>query len=236
MTAVLDQAAPVLDALPADAPLVWLYEPAWTGGAGAPAPYPQIAEVAAALRERRAGRTGDTRVLYGGAVTPGVLTRALAADAGLHGVGIGRAAHEPAQPAAVTVELLDLLASREEGRRPRPPEGADVNRPVTLTTVQWTDVPLPDHCRDAAGWGYDGLALACHPRHFDVERARADPAPWTRCAPSSTATACASTRSPRTCPARRSAPPSTGATRASCRPASGATASPRTYAAAPPRP
>ncbi|MFE0493645.1 sugar phosphate isomerase/epimerase family protein [Streptomyces albidoflavus] len=51
-----------------------------------------------------------------------------------------------------------------------------MNRPVTLTTVQWTDVPLPDLCRDAAGWGYDGLALACHPRHFDVERATADPA------------------------------------------------------------
>ncbi|MFE9252231.1 sugar phosphate isomerase/epimerase family protein [Streptomyces sp. NPDC007088] len=48
-------------------------------------------------------------------------------------------------------------------------------RPVTLTTVQWTDVPLPDLCRDAASWGYDGLALACHPRHFDAVRAAADP-------------------------------------------------------------
>ncbi|BDH72524.1 triose-phosphate isomerase family protein [Streptomyces sp. PLM4] len=120
MTAVLDQAAPVLETLPADAPLVWLYEPAWTGGAGAPAPYPQIAEVTAALRERCAGRTGDTRVLYGGAVTPGVLTRALAAGAGLDGVGIGRAAHDPARRAAVTAELLDLLASREEAPAPDP--------------------------------------------------------------------------------------------------------------------
>ncbi|MFF9731234.1 triose-phosphate isomerase [Streptomyces albidoflavus] len=120
VTAVLDQAAPVLETLPADAPLVWLYEPAWTGGAGAPAPYPQIAEVTAALRERCAGRTGDTRVLYGGAVTPGVLTRALAAGAGLDGVGIGRAAHDPARRAAVTAELLDLLASREEAPAPDP--------------------------------------------------------------------------------------------------------------------
>ncbi|MEW1787780.1 triose-phosphate isomerase family protein [Streptomyces albidoflavus] len=120
VTAVLDQAAPVLETLPADAPLVWLYEPAWTGGAGAPAPYPQIAEVTAALRERCAGRTGDTRVLYGGAVTPGVLTRALAAGAGLDGVGIGRAAHDPARRAAVTAELLDLLASREEAAAPDP--------------------------------------------------------------------------------------------------------------------
>ncbi|MGA5006403.1 triose-phosphate isomerase [Streptomyces koyangensis] len=120
VTAVLDQAAPVLDALPADAPLVWLYEPAWTGGAGAPAPYPQIAEVAAALRERCAGRTGDSRVLYGGAVTPGVLTRALEAGAALDGVGIGRAAHDPAQRAAVTAELLDLLASREQAAAPDP--------------------------------------------------------------------------------------------------------------------
>ncbi|WAC99950.1 triose-phosphate isomerase [Streptomyces sp. NA13] len=120
VTAVLDQAAPVLETLPADAPLVWLYEPAWTGGAGASAPYPQIAEVTAALREQCAGRTGDTRVLYGGAVTPGVLTRALAAGAGLDGVGIGRAAHDPARRAAVTAELLDLLASREEAAAPDP--------------------------------------------------------------------------------------------------------------------
>jgi sugar phosphate isomerase/epimerase len=51
-----------------------------------------------------------------------------------------------------------------------------VKRPVALTTVQWTDVPLPELCAHAKRWGYDALTLACHPRHFDSEKARADPA------------------------------------------------------------
>ncbi|MFS0692992.1 sugar phosphate isomerase/epimerase family protein [Streptomyces nitrosporeus] len=51
-----------------------------------------------------------------------------------------------------------------------------MNRPVNLTTVQWTDMPLAELCGHAAAWGYDGLTLACHPRHFDAERARTDPA------------------------------------------------------------
>jgi sugar phosphate isomerase/epimerase len=46
---------------------------------------------------------------------------------------------------------------------------------VTLTTVQWTDLPLDRLCALAAGWGYDGLCLACHPRHFDAVRAVNDP-------------------------------------------------------------
>ncbi|MGW9436354.1 sugar phosphate isomerase/epimerase family protein [Streptomyces sp. NPDC055607] len=50
-----------------------------------------------------------------------------------------------------------------------------MNRPIALTTVQWTDVPLSDLCRHAADWGYDALTLACHPRHFDSERARSEP-------------------------------------------------------------
>jgi sugar phosphate isomerase/epimerase len=44
----------------------------------------------------------------------------------------------------------------------------------TLFTGQWLDLPFEDVCAKAAAWGFDGLEIACHPRHFDVERAAAD--------------------------------------------------------------
>jgi sugar phosphate isomerase/epimerase len=51
-----------------------------------------------------------------------------------------------------------------------------MTRPVTLFTGQWADLPLRDVCRLAAGWGYDGLEIACWGNHLDVQRAIADPA------------------------------------------------------------
>jgi sugar phosphate isomerase/epimerase len=47
-------------------------------------------------------------------------------------------------------------------------------RPVTLFTGQWADLPLDVLAAKAAGWGYDGLELACWGDHFDVARALAD--------------------------------------------------------------
>jgi len=44
-------------------------------------------------------------------------------------------------------------------------------RPVTLFTGQWADLPLDELAEKAAGWGYDGLELACWGDHFDVEEA-----------------------------------------------------------------
>ena len=41
-------------------------------------------------------------------------------------------------------------------------------RPVTLFTGQWADLPFEEICRLAAGWGYDGLEIACWGDHFDV--------------------------------------------------------------------
>jgi sugar phosphate isomerase/epimerase len=49
-------------------------------------------------------------------------------------------------------------------------------RPVTLFTGQWADMPLDELAAKAAGWGYDGLELACWGDHFDVAQALADPA------------------------------------------------------------
>ena len=50
-----------------------------------------------------------------------------------------------------------------------------MNRPVTLFTGQWADLPIEVLAEKAAAWGYDGLELACWGDHFDVQAALADP-------------------------------------------------------------
>ncbi len=50
-----------------------------------------------------------------------------------------------------------------------------MSRPVTLFTGQWADLPLTELAEKAAGWGYDGLELACWGDHFDVVRGADDP-------------------------------------------------------------
>ena len=46
-----------------------------------------------------------------------------------------------------------------------------MGRPVTLFTGQWADLPLEELAEKAAGFGYDGLELACWGDHFEVDRA-----------------------------------------------------------------
>jgi sugar phosphate isomerase/epimerase len=46
-----------------------------------------------------------------------------------------------------------------------------MTRPVTLFTGQFADLPFEEICRLAAGWGYDGVEIACWGDHFDVRRA-----------------------------------------------------------------
>ncbi|MDB5037450.1 MAG: sugar phosphate isomerase/epimerase [Bacteriovoracaceae bacterium] len=48
-------------------------------------------------------------------------------------------------------------------------------RPITLFTGQWTDLDLETLAKKASEWGYDGLELACHKNHFDIEKAVKDP-------------------------------------------------------------
>ncbi|WP_029290151.1 sugar phosphate isomerase/epimerase [Cellulomonas sp. HZM] len=45
-----------------------------------------------------------------------------------------------------------------------------MTRPVTLFTGQWADLPFEEVCRLAAGWGYDGLEIACWGDHLDPWR------------------------------------------------------------------
>lgn len=46
-----------------------------------------------------------------------------------------------------------------------------MNRPVTLFTGQWADLPLETLCKKAKSFGYDGLELACWGDHFEVDKA-----------------------------------------------------------------
>ena len=49
-------------------------------------------------------------------------------------------------------------------------------RPVTLFTGQWADLPVSELAAACAGWGFDGLELACWGDHFEVDRALTDDA------------------------------------------------------------
>jgi len=49
-----------------------------------------------------------------------------------------------------------------------------MDRPVTLFTGQWADLPLEAMVAKAASFGYDGLELACWGDHFDVTKACED--------------------------------------------------------------
>jgi len=49
-----------------------------------------------------------------------------------------------------------------------------MSRPITLFTGQWADLPLDTLAEMAAGWGYDGLELACWGDHFEVDKALSD--------------------------------------------------------------
>ncbi|TFG49778.1 MAG: sugar phosphate isomerase/epimerase [Candidatus Brocadiia bacterium] len=49
-----------------------------------------------------------------------------------------------------------------------------MSRAVTLFTGQWADLPLTVLAEKAAGWGYDGLELACWGDHMEVDKAAKD--------------------------------------------------------------
>jgi sugar phosphate isomerase/epimerase len=49
-----------------------------------------------------------------------------------------------------------------------------MNRPITLFTGQWADLPLETLAKWARDWGYHGLELACWGDHFDVDKGACD--------------------------------------------------------------
>ena len=49
-----------------------------------------------------------------------------------------------------------------------------MDRPVTLFTGQWADLPIETMARRTHEFGYDGIELACWGDHFEVDQALAD--------------------------------------------------------------
>lgn len=45
-----------------------------------------------------------------------------------------------------------------------------MNRPITLFTGQWADLPFEEVARLAGEWGFDGLEIACWGDHLDPQR------------------------------------------------------------------
>ena len=51
-----------------------------------------------------------------------------------------------------------------------------MEKPITLFTGQWADLPFEEICKKAGAWGYDGLEIACWGDHMDVRAAATNPA------------------------------------------------------------
>ena len=100
-------------------------------------------------------------------------------------------------------------------------------RPVTLFTGQWADLPIDDLAARCAGWGFDGLELACWGDHFEVDQAIADSGYVRGRGELLERHGLASGRSARISSARPSATGSTSATARSCRRRCTATAIPK---------
>lgn len=78
MRQLIPQITSLLEAVPSEAPVVFAYEPVWAIGAADPAGVDFVGPVVQAIREvvkgfeAKKGRTGQTRIVYGGSAGPGL--------------------------------------------------------------------------------------------------------------------------------------------------------------------
>lgn len=119
----MDQLGPqvrsLLQAVPLDAPVVFAYEPVWAIGAARPAGVDYVGPVVQAIRqlvrtfETQSGRTGQTRVVYGGSAGPGLWSGTSNGGNPLgdwvDGMFLGRFAHEIEGVRAVVREVTDSM-------------------------------------------------------------------------------------------------------------------------------
>ncbi|CAL5869677.1 uncharacterized protein PFLUO_LOCUS3907 [Penicillium psychrofluorescens] len=83
----------VLAAIPADAPVIFAYEPVWAIGKPKPASVDHVAAVVQGIRTVIGARPGAARVLYGGSAGPGLWSAGGLGKA-VDGMFLGRFAHE----------------------------------------------------------------------------------------------------------------------------------------------
>ncbi|CAI7653059.1 unnamed protein product [Penicillium manginii] len=104
--AVLVQA--VLNAIPADAPVIFAYEPVWAIGQPKPAGVDHVAAVVEGIRGVIGSRPGTARVLYGGSAGPGLWGEGGLGKA-VDGMFLGRFAHEIGGVRKVVREVEESL-------------------------------------------------------------------------------------------------------------------------------
>lgn len=107
------QVRPVLGAIPADAPVIFAYEPVWAIGKPVPAGVDHVSAVVEGIRgvvreSGGSGRQGEVRVLYGGSAGPG-LWGAGGLGKAVDGMFLGRFAHEIDGVRKVVQEVEETL-------------------------------------------------------------------------------------------------------------------------------
>lgn len=98
------QVAAAVSAIPDNAELIIAYEPVWAIGASQPAGADHVVAVAQNLRALVAGRSGRTRILYGGSAGPGTFQQL---KDGADGLFLGRFAHDPNNLHKVITEMSE---------------------------------------------------------------------------------------------------------------------------------
>jgi triosephosphate isomerase len=85
------QVMSVLAAVPDDTEVILAYEPVWAIGAKEPADPDHVVNVTKELRKLASGRSGTTRIVYGGSAGPGTFAKIAE---GVDGLFLGRFAHD----------------------------------------------------------------------------------------------------------------------------------------------
>lgn len=116
MRQLTPQIVSVLEAVPRDAPVILAYEPVWAIGATEPAGVEYVGPVVQAIREcvgTVKGRTGVTKVVYGGSAGPGLWSGKSNGGNGLgkwvDGMFLGRFAHKVEGVREVVDEVLESM-------------------------------------------------------------------------------------------------------------------------------
>ncbi len=108
------QVTSVLEAVPRDAPVVLAYEPVWAIGAERPAGVEYVGPVVQGIKQvvrSVSGRTGETKVVYGGSAGPGLWGKGGLGD-WVDGMFLGRFAHEISGVKEVVDEVLETVKLR----------------------------------------------------------------------------------------------------------------------------
>ena len=113
------QVTSVLQVVPAEASVIFAYEPVWAIGAKEPAGVGHVGAVVTGIRRLIEGmvqsggyyRSGEVRVVYGGSAGPGLWAgnEGLKQKGGLDGMFLGRFSHDTRKVEEIVNEVIDSM-------------------------------------------------------------------------------------------------------------------------------